>query len=212
LIYDKFQGVIKLRADGDYDSAITELRDIVTQYSNSDQVLRLAYNHLVTTYIAKGDPDGAKAAAREALEKFPNLVAEEIAFPPRVNEYYVELRKEMFGSLTIQKPKDCRVFLNGKHVGDTPLRLDLVRVGDYDLTLSKSGYNDFTERIRIQPDVALDKEPSLESKRGFAWWAYRVGAGVVAATLLAVGLSGGDEAAPAEPAEPLPPPPGPPAN
>ncbi len=212
VIYDKFQGVMKLRADGDYDAAINELRDIVTRYSNSDQVLRLAYNHLVATYIDKGDADGAKTAAREALAKFPNLAAEEIAFPPKVNAYYDELRKEMFGALTIKKPKGCRVFLNGSHMGDTPLHLDFVRVGEYDLTVSKSGYYDFTERVRVQPDVALDKEPSLDKKHGVKWWAYRIGAGVVAVTLLAVGLSGGDEAAPAEPAEPLPPPPGPPTN
>jgi hypothetical protein len=211
-IYAKFQGVAKLRADGDYEGAIAELRQIVAEYTASHQILRVAYNHLVTTYIHKDDEIGAVAAAREALEKFPDLVAEEITFPADVNWYYDTLRKEMFGSLTINKPKDCRVFLDGEHKGDTPLRLKLVRVGEHDLKVTKSGYHDFTERISIGPDVALDKEPSLAGKRGLKWWGYRIGAGVVAVTLLAVGLSGGDEAPPAEPATALDDPPPPPGN
>ncbi|MEJ2721971.1 MAG: PEGA domain-containing protein [bacterium] len=209
-VYREFQEVITFRADGKYDSAIDKLSEIIKQYLDSDEVLKLAYNHLVQTYQEKGDLAGARRSAREALERFPDLTADEISFPPFVNDYYDELRKEMFGSLTILKPKGCRVFLNEVHVGETPLELDLVRVGEYDLTLTKSGYHDYADRIQIQPDLKLDKTVSLEAKKGFRWWAYRVGAGVVAASLLAVGLTGGDETEP--PPEPLPGPPEPPSN
>lgn len=209
-VYKEFQEVITFRADGEYDSAIEKLSEIIKRYLDSDEVLKLAYNHLVQTYQEKGDTAGARQSAREALERFPDLTADEISFPRFVNDYYDELRREMFGSLTILKPKGCRVFLNEVHVGETPLELDLVRVGEYELTLTKSGYHDYADRIEIQPDLKLEKTVSLEAKKGFRWWAYRVGAGVVAASLLAVGLTGGGEAEP--PPEPLPGPPDPPSN
>lgn len=212
-VYDKFQDVIKLRNDGNFEAAIAELREIIKHYSNSEKVLREAFNHLVTIYIEKDDVGGAMQAGREALERFPKLEADVFFFPPTVNEYYNTLRKEMFGSLTINKPKGCRVLLDGKDQGGTPLQLDYVPVGDHDLTLSKSGYHDYTGRIHINPGRDLEKEPPLDKKRGWTWWTYRVGAGVVAVALLAVGLSGGDEPAPAATEAPeLPGPPKPPTN
>jgi hypothetical protein len=207
-IYDTFQEIIKLRADGDYDRAIAELRDVVRQYANSEQVLRRAYNHLVTTYVVKGDEAGAMQVARDALEMFPDLTAEEIAFPPRVNEYYDKLREEMFGSLTIKGTKDARVLLDEKHIGDTPLHRDLVRVGEHDLTVTKPGHQDHKERIRIQPGVTLDTK--VELSKPWAWWVYALGFGAVYAVALIV-VANGNEPEPVPPGE-LPDPPPPPTN
>jgi hypothetical protein len=188
IVYQRFQEVINLRGEGEYSAAVAKLRDIMEEYSQGEQILRTAYNYLVSVYLA-----------------------EEITFPPRVNELYNRLRKEMFGSLTIKQPKDCRVQLNDKQVGTTPLQLDLVRVGTYALTISKSGYEDYVEQITVEPDRALDMQVSLDRKRGWGWWTTRIGVGALAVTLLAVGLnSGGDGGTTGAPD--LPEPPAPPAN
>ncbi|MFH1754108.1 MAG: PEGA domain-containing protein, partial [Candidatus Latescibacterota bacterium] len=194
--FQKFQEVAALRADREYGTAIEKLSEIVKNPLASDQVLKSAYHHLVWTYEAKGDSTGARASAREALERYPDLAADEISFPIYVNDYYDVLRREMFGSLRILQPMGCRLFLNDQYVGDTPLRLDLVQAGEYDLTLTKSGYRDYTEQIRIGPEERLEKTLSLQRTHDWKWWTYRVGAGVAAASLVAVVISGGDEGKP----------------
>ncbi len=210
-VASRFQEIIVLKAQGEYDRAIDELNRVISEFAKSDQYVRLAYSHLVATYHEKGDVDGANRVAREALEKFPDILASDIMIPSYVNTYYDTLRKEMFGRLTIQKTEGCRVFLNGKHVGDTPLQLGLVRVGNYDLVLAKSGYHDYTERIRIESDRTLEKTISLSRDRDKWWWISRVGAGVAALAATAIGVAATqDEPEPTPEPEPLGGPPDPP--
>ena len=209
--FNRFQEVATLRADREYDPAIQKLSEIVKDLMASEQVLKSAYHHLVWTYEAKGDSTGARAIAHDALERFPDLTADEISFPNYVNDYYDMLRREMFGSLRIIEPEGCRLFLNENYVGDTPLRLDLVRAGEYDLELTKSGYQDFSEHIRIQPEERLEKTLSLQRKHDWKWWTYRVGAGAAVASVLTVVIIGGeDDKTP--PLEQLPFPPDPPTR
>jgi tetratricopeptide (TPR) repeat protein len=210
-ISSRFQEIIVLKAQGEYDRAIEELNRVISEFAKSDQYVRLAYSHLVATYHEKGDVDAANRVAREALEKFPDILAQDVMIPSYVNGYYETLRKEMFGRLTIQKPDDCRVFLTGTHVGNTPLHLGLVRVGEYELVLSKSGYHDYTEAIRIESDRTLEKTVSLARERGKWWWITRVGAGAVALAATAIGVAvTQDEPSPTPEPEPLAGPPGPP--
>ena len=72
-IYQKWEEVSSLRATGQFEQAIEVLKGIIQEYSNSDDVLRLAYNNLVYTYYVANDPASEEAAAREALEEFPSL-------------------------------------------------------------------------------------------------------------------------------------------
>jgi hypothetical protein len=209
--FEKFQEVATLRADREYEPAIERLAEIVEDLMASEEVLKSAYHHLVWTFEAKGDSTGARASARDALEKFPDLAADEISFPSYVNDYYDMMRREMFGSLRIIEPKGCRLFLDEKYIGDTPLRLDLLQAGEYDLTITKSGYQDYSEHIRINPEEKLDKTLSLQRKHNWKWWTYRVGAGVAVASLLAIVISGGDDEK-TPPLDPLPYPPDPPTN
>lgn len=218
-VYGKFREVTDLKAQGEYDRAIEKVRQIIEEYSDAEDVLKRAYNELVSIHVDRQDDPEAVAAAGQALERFPDLSADPLLFQPRVNEIYDRLRGEMFGSLVIQKPEDCRVFLRtpeaedgGKHVGETPLTLDYVRVGEYDLIVTKSGYHDYTERIVIQPSGTLNQSVSLERRKDKRWWLYRVGAGAVAAVgVVAIVLSGGTDEPP-PPAEPLPGPPAPPTS
>jgi PEGA domain len=207
-----FEQIVALRLDGKYDQAVTMLNDVITSYTKSDEILRRAYNHLVTVYVQNDDEEGARAAGRAALESFPDLTADELEFPGRVNDVYNQLRKEMFGSFVISQPKECRVYLNGTYMGDTPLILSLVRVGEYDLTVTKSGYKDYISRIEIQPELTRDLSGlALDRDRAWWWWPAWIGGAAVTAVAVAVGVSGGDEGTPPEP-QPLAAPPPPPAN
>ena len=209
----KFEEVVAMRLDGRYDQAVLMLNQLILTYDNSDEILRRAYNHLVTVYVQNNQRDGARAAAFAALEKFPDISADELEFPSGVNDVYNQMRREMFGSLVIDEPEECRVYLDSLHVGDTPLRLELVRVGEYELTVTKSGYKDHVSRIEIQPESTRDLTGlSLDKDRAWWWWPAWVGGAAVAAVAVAVGLSGDDggETPPEEPV--LPDPPDPPTN
>ncbi len=211
-VQSTFEQIVALRLDGKYDQAVAMLSEVIASYVNSDEVLRRAYNHLLTVYVQNDDEEGAREAGRAALEKFPDLTADELEFPGRVNDVYNQLRKEMFGSFVISQPKECKVYLNGTHVGDTPLILSLVRVGEYDLTVTKSGYKDYVSRIEIQPELTRDLSGlSLDRDRAWWWWPAWIGGAAVTAVAVAVGVSGGDEGTPPEP-QPLAAPPPPPSN
>jgi len=206
----------KHRTDAEYDRAIELINQIIQRYTNSDEILRRAHNELVNTIQQKeGDWDApeVKQTARESLARFPDLDADETFFHPDQNRLYDGLRRQMFGLLKIDKPADCRVFLNDELVGTTPLQIDLVEVGTHNLTLTKSGYHDKSETIQIGPDEQKILQMSLDRQRNKRWWLYRVGPAVLAGAALAVGLSlSGDETAPVEEPEPLPEPPPPPAR
>ena len=158
LVQATFEQIVALRLDGEYDQAVAMLNEVIAGYEKANEILRRAYNHLVTVYVQNDDEAGAREAARAALERFPDLTADELEFPGRVNDVYDQVRKEMFGSFVIGQPKECRVHLDGTYVGDTPLILNLVRVGEHDLTVTKSGYKDYVSRIEIQIGRASCRE------------------------------------------------------
>ena len=118
----------------------------------------------------------------------------------------------MFGAFVIKQPKECRVYMDSTFVGETPLVLNLVRVKEYGLTVTKSGYKDYVSRIEIQPERTLDLSGlSLERNRAWWWWPAWVGGAAVAAVAVAIGVSGDDEGSAEEPS-PLSGPPPPPSN
>ncbi len=212
VVQSTFEQIVSLRLDGEYSRAIARLYELIAKYEKSDDILRRAYNHLVTVHVQNNDEAGAEKVARSGLERFPDLKADELEFPGRVNDVYDQLRKQMFGSFVISQPKECRVYMDSTYVGDTPLNLALVRVGEYDLTVTKSGYKDYVARIEIQPELTRDLSGlSLERDRAWWWWPAWIGGAVVSVVAVAVGVSGGDDGTPAEP-EPLPAPPTPPSD
>ncbi len=117
----------------------------------------------------------------------------------------------MYGALNVTtKPESCRVFLGEAFMGTAPLSVKFVRVGDYTLNLSKSGYKDESSPVRIEPGSPTSVQLALQKQRGKKWWLFRAGPGVALAGVLAyLGLRG-EEGTP-EP-EPLPGPPAPPTQ
>ena len=200
-IYSRFEKVSSLRSEGQYDQAIEILRGIIAEYSKSDEVLRRAYSDLVFTLLSKQDADAATQSATEALLRFPDLTADAVYFPPRVNELYDRLRAQLYGALhVLAKPDSCRVFLGKEFIGFSPLHVEYVRVGEYQMNISKSGYKDESSPLRIEPGSPASVQLSLQRERGKRWWLLRAGPGaVVASVLVYLGLSGKEGAATAEP-------------
>lgn len=210
-IYQKWEEIASLRAKGEFAQAIEILNAMITDYANSKEILKRAYNNLVFTYFKMGDEENAVAKSREALEQFPDISADIIEFPPIVQNTYDQLRSEMYGFVTIRKPEEGRAFLNEDFVGETPLQLNLVRVGQYTLTVTKSGFHDYSEIIQVDPSGKHNFEISMDRQRDKKWWLYRIGPVALAGALITYfAVSAGGDETPAP--EPLPEPPAPPTN
>jgi hypothetical protein len=212
-IYETFEKVSALRSQGQFDQAIEILKGIITEYAKSDEVLKRAYDQLVYTFWSKQDLDSATASAREALSRFPDISADPLSVSSKVNEIYDTLRAEMYGSLVvITKPEGCRVILGGDLKGSSPVRIPYVKVGEYTLNVSKSGYKDELATVRVAPASPTTMQLSLQKDRNKKWWLLRVGpVALVAGALTVLGLQG-EETSGAQTPTPLPGPPDPPSD
>ena len=177
-IASRMEKVNLLRASGEFNEAISILNNIIEEYSFSEYVLRYAYNHLVFTYNSMGEKEKALHVAREALETYPDLKVETPDIPPSIDNIYNKLRKEMFGSLNINKPEDCHVLIIQDSLnvfeGITPINLPLIKAGKYTLQVSKTGYHDYTQTINISADEKYNRDNiPLSRDRGAKWWLIR---------------------------------------
>ena len=222
-IYQKFDQIGAMRANGQFDEAIAVLKQIIEEHNQTEDILRRAYNDLALTIFFQRNA-AADAAQRDrltqeietqvrnGLNRFPDLEPE-LGSPPDLKVVYTNLRAEMFGRLLINtKPDSCMVMLDDQQMGKAPIKIDLFPVGVYSLTVTKSGYKEEVAELHISASSSIEKDVSLSRVHDTKWWLTRVvtpvavGVGVI----LALTLSGGDEGPP--PPEPLPGPPDPPTQ
>ena len=191
---------VSLRGQGEYDQAIEMLRNILEEGERAEDISKRAYNYLVITVWDASDKEAAAQLAEEALLLYPDLDADPLIFPPKLNSLYAEVRGNIFGSLHIESdPEFCNVFLDGSSAGRTPLDSAYVRVGTYRLVVSRSGYADYSKTLEIRPGTDLRIEDiRLSRVRNWWWWTWRVGAPVAAVVAggMAVASRGGAEAGP----------------
>jgi hypothetical protein len=208
-IYRQWEEAISQRRNGQYDEAISTLQGIVQQYPDDEAILRRAYNQLVFTYRMDRSNQGEYEVAREALTRFPDLAVDTIEFPAAINDIYDSLRREMFGEVTVRAPEESTILLGDDYVGESPLIIPYVPAGEYDLRVTKEGYEEHRETVRVNPGGQNNFDISLNRHRSTGWWVTRIGGAVVASAAIAFALSSGSsESTPPE--EPLPGPPEPP--
>lgn len=71
-------------------------------------------------------------------------------------------------ALTIEtKPRGAQVYLDGEFVGSTPLEVDEIEPGQYQLVLMLAGYVPYRDWIELQQDVAASYEIQLQAITGF---------------------------------------------
>jgi len=155
-----------LRKLGQYDQALGHVRAILADNATPEEVREQAYNELVTIlYLTKGKKE-AESAARKALTAFPDLQADPNHHPEEVLLLYENLRKEMFGRLSLSSdPSPGDVYLDGKGIGVTPLDSIYVPVGEHALRISKFGYEESAMKIDILPGAAADRFVTLRIVR-----------------------------------------------
>jgi len=222
----RFDEIGLMTARGQFEDAIEALQSLIAEYTDSDEVLRRAYNELINVLLNQlnneTDPDeqnlinyNIRAWAREALTRYPDLTADTSRYPSQINLTYDTLREVMFGRIEITSiPDSSRVFVDDVHVGTTPLLVPYFPVGDHAVTVSHSGYADREVTLEVLPGGVVRQEVSLSREHNKMWWLTRVvapvlvGVGVVVALVVATG----DDSTPPEEDQPLPEPPDPPTQ
>ena len=231
-VEETFATVRELRAQGDFDRAIELLSGLISEHEQSEAVLRKAYNDLVFTYLSKRnattDPVEQDALyadlvknSEAALRRFPDLKASTTDYPADLNLIYDTRRALLFGRLEVTSTVDSsRVFLRpagdgaeDAYQGITPLVIPYVPIGDYQLTVTCSGYTDRTVPLTVGPSAVVQREVTLSRERTKKWWLTRVVAPITvgAAAIVAVVLGTGEDT-PTDTTQPLDEPPPPPAG
>ena len=77
---------------------------------------------------------------------------------------------QMYGSLQITNPEDAEIILDGETRGMSPLILEFIPVGKYDLTIAKDGYQEREEVITIEPGSRLSRDVELSKKSNKVWY------------------------------------------
>ena len=77
--------------------------------------------------------------------------------------YTVTKRMPRYGKIRVTSdPSRARVFLDGTYGGRTPLTIRNVRVGEYQIKVSKEGYYDWSQAIRVRSNVIKRVFATLE--------------------------------------------------
>ncbi len=161
-----------IRKLGEYDQAKQYLEALLEDKATPDETRKEAYNELVTILLETEGRDAAKPVAIDAVKEFPTIEADRAHHPPETFELYEQLSRLLFGKLILRSnPKDCDVYLDGKHVGKTPLEDVYVYPGKHSIRLSRYEYRDKTIETRIGAgqtvthDVELKSGSKLKHKR-----------------------------------------------
>ncbi len=161
-----------IRKLGEYDQAKEYLNVLLEDKDTPDDIRAQVYNELITIVILTDGKDKARPIALKALEEIPNLEADHAHHPQEVFDLYEEIRKSKFGELNLTTdPPGCDVYLDGKHVGKTPLKSLHVLPGKHTIRFSRYEYKEETLEIEVTAgeesthNVALISGSTLRDKR-----------------------------------------------
>ena len=218
--------------NGDYDQAITLLKQFLGEALDQTSYLQDGYLLLIRSYVFLGNYYRFQAMGRETSElsytEARKIVTDclrteglrhtvpdrESGDPPEMIEIFADVRRQIFGSIKIDyvTPPDAAVTFNGDTL---KVNTDDGTRGDHDLPIGPHtvevfhpGHQTISEEITISPNSVLERSYELQKERNRIWWLV---AGVGVTTAAIVALVGGDEGSSTDPgAETLPEPPPPP--
>lgn len=94
----------------------------------------------------------------------PNIYQETQIIPAGEKEKY---KIKPTGKLIINSdPPQAEIYLDAKPMGITPAILQSVIAGERNITLMKDGYEDYIEKITLNPNDAVNKDIKMKKKAG----------------------------------------------
>ena len=91
-----------------------------------------------------------------------NLAANRWVSSETLQYQVAEMRSETGRLRVDSSPSGADVYLNERHAGETPLSMEQIRIGEYNMRVQLSGYREWNRIIHINPDRTTIMHASLE--------------------------------------------------
>ncbi len=102
-----------------------------------------------------------KQASHETI-----MISKEITVEMNGETIILPAPTPIFGSLNVEcKPNSATIFLDGKEIGETPISINEVLVGQHEIKLTKKGYADYTETVTITQGERKQVQATLSNGR-----------------------------------------------
>ena len=144
------RGIKAYSKDADFDKAISELQKAIELGMNETADMVQARLYLGFAYMAKGKRIDAVVEFAKAINLDPELTLDPKIYSSKLVATFNETKASLVDSLSVLSvPGDAEVFLDGKKVGVTPLKLNSVIAGDHKLIISKEYFVPKTLDIKV---------------------------------------------------------------
>ncbi len=147
----------------------THLPVLLARDSNPSKLVEAYYLAAMARFL-DGDNAAATGQFRHALMLEPSQEFDR-RFPPDMRLLFDQARKDLSSAGTSalyveQGAASARVLVDGRLVGQSPLRVGGLAVGPHYVTLQASGYKPWTTLVEVMPGRTSQVEPQLEGFRG----------------------------------------------
>lgn len=156
-------GIKAYNKDADFDKTISEIKKAIQigLKDKSDQIQ--AHLHLGFAYIAKGKRIDAVVEFAKAINLDPEINLDPKTYSSKIISVFNETKQSLVDSLTVvSNPGGADVFLDGKKVGVTPVKISGVLVGERSLTIVKDYYQPKSLTVQVYKAEENRVEVQLE--------------------------------------------------
>jgi len=158
------RGLKAYTKDADFDKTIAELQKAIELRLNDKSDLIQAHLYLGFAYVGKNQRINAVVEFAKVIHLDPELNLDPKVYSSKILTVFNDTRQSLTDSLTVvSTPGDADVYLDGKKIGVTPLKLNSVIVGDHIMKVVKDYFQPKELDIRVDKgednrvQVQLDK-------------------------------------------------------
>ena len=138
-----------------------------TPYIQDVQELAKAYFLLAANYYLEGESKKSKDAIILGVTLAPEVDPDPMVWNPDMLEFFKPIAMEAIhastGNVLVRaEQKGAKVYLNGKHIGETPAKLRDIRSGYHILRVESPGHVNWGRRIQVVPGVEVRHRAKLK--------------------------------------------------
>jgi subtilisin-like proprotein convertase family protein len=136
------------------------------EMAQTKQELFQTMTSLALTYFTIQENAKAERQLQDLIQVNPNQELDPEFYPPKFLAIFRGVQKSFLGRLSVASiPNGAAVFLGSDALGSTPLRLEKVLKGKYELKAELAGYAPVSREIVVQADAETMEELKLEPLR-----------------------------------------------
>ncbi len=170
---DIFSDGVRAYENGEYQFCIDKLSKAIPLLKEDRKRIE-AFKTIAFAYMAFPKREEARRQFCNILKLDPTFELDPIMTSPKILDVFREAQEKCwpFGGIEVQAISGDReiisgaqVYLNGKLIGDTPLKRKDIVPGEYELEVYKDGFRSFNARVSIEERVVLGVKSVLIKAR-----------------------------------------------